>query len=295
MLSTNEENVHLEQEQELHQQAAETLGMGELMLEGGMEEGGATTAAASVSAALETRGKKVTPAASRRDSYAGSEAATAPGTGGSAGGKRRGRPRGWTDARIHQMLAYLERNLSAYRSVPVTEFYSGLCMALGYDLGECAEIQEKCEKMVKKFDNDTRRGDISWKWYGRMNQVFGGPALPPFGGLASGRPLDDDAASSSLDSGEEDEASEPVSRRPRGEDPFQDRLQHEKLLLKLKKLKSKTEMRHRDWETAMEKQAAAFEELKGKTAHAIARLEKSIVNAGYELDQADMLEPQAQL
>lgn len=257
--------------------------MGELLLEG--SEAGATAAA------LEPAGKKQTPAASRRDSL------EAPGTGSA---KRRGRPRGWTDARIHQMLTYLERNMSSYRSQPATEFYTGLCISLGYDLSEAAEIQEKCDKMVKKFENDTRRGDISWKWYGRLNQVFGGPALAPYGGLAV-RPLDDDAASSSLESGceegeESGEGGEPLRRRARGEDPFQDRLEHEKLLLKLKKLKSKTEMRQRDWEAAMDKQRNAFEELKTKTASAIGRLEKSIVNAGYELDQSDMLvEPQAQI
>lgn len=274
-----------EHQNALQQEAAEALAMGELMLEGSEE-------VAHLASRTEVSGKKQTPVASRRDSLAGSE--STPGQGGGSA-KRRGRPRGWTDARIHQMLAYLERNMVAYRSMPAAEFYAGLCMSLGYDMSEAAEIQDKCDKMIKKFENDTRRGDISWKWYARLNQVFGGPALAPYAGFG-GRLMDDDAASSSLDSAEEDETGEggePLRRRARGEDQYQDRLVHEKLLLKLKKLKSKTEMRHRDWEAAMEKQRAAYEELKNKTAASIARLEKSIVNAGYELEQSDMLvEPQ---
>lgn len=271
---TGQQPVH--HEEELTQEQAEALAMGELLLEGAGEE--------SVEFPASTGSKKRTPTASRRESLGGESLVS-----GSA--KRRGRPRGWTDARIHQMLTYLERNMTAYRSCTATEFYSGLCMTLGYDLSECHDIQEKCEKMVKKYENDTRRGDISWKWYPRMNQVFGGPPLAFPGGLT--RPLDDDAASSSLDSGDEEESAEGgenLRRRPRGEDPFQDRLEHEKLLLKLKKLKSKTEMRYREWDAHMDKQKAAFEELKGKTNAAIQRLEKSILNAGYELDQAEMLE-----
>lgn len=283
MLSTNPdmtlEQQHAQQEQVAQQQAVAGMPFGELILEESEETVG--------SGALEPVGKnKYTPAQSRRESL-GTESH------GTGSAKRRGRPRGWTDARIHQILAYLERNMVAYKTSSAPEFYTALCMTLGYDLSECQEIQDKCEKMVKKYENDTRRADVSWKWYARMNQVFGGPPLAPYGGLS--RPLDDDAASSSLDSADEDESpeGEPLRRRTRGEDPFQDRLEHEKLLLKLKKLKSKTEMRHRDWESAMEKQATAFEELKGKVTAGIARLEKAIVNAGYELDQAEMIiEPQ---
>lgn len=285
MLSTNPE-MTLEQQQQqarddavAQQQAVASMNFGELILEESEEP--------SVPAGIELVGKnKHTPAQSRRESLGGESLGT-------SSAKRRGRPRGWTDARIHQILTYLERNMVAYKTMSATEFYTGLCMTLGYDLSECQEIQDKCEKMVKKYENDTRRADVSWKWYARMNQVFGGPPLAPYGGLS--RPLDDDAASSSLDSADEEESAEgePLRRRARGEDPFQDRLEHEKLLLKLKKLKSKTEMRHRDWEAAMEKQAAAFEELKGKVTAGIARLEKAIVQAGYELDQTEMIhEPQ---
>lgn len=283
MLSTNPE-MTLEQQQQAQkesvaqQQALASMNFGELILEEGSEE-----------TVVEPVGKnKHTPAQSRRESLGTGTDSLGPGS-----AKRRGRPRGWTDARIHHILAYLERNMAAYKTISATEFYSGLCLNLGYDLNECQEIQDKCEKMVKKYENDTRRADVSWKWYARMNQVFGGPPLAPYGSLS--RPLDDDAASSSLDSADEEDSAEgePLRRRARGEDPFQDRLEHEKLLLKLKKLKSKTEMRHRDWEAAMEKQAAAFEELKGKVAAGIARLEKAIVHAGYELDQTEMIhEPQ---
>ncbi len=222
--------------------------------------------------------KHRTPAVSRRESF-GAEAASTP----ASSTKRRGRPRGWTDARIQAILQYLQLNMTGYKNSPTAEFYTALCLSLGYDLSEVQEVQDKCEKMIKKYESDTRRNDVSWKWYARMNQVFGGPPIPAFGF----RPVDDDAASSSMDSADEEfgEDGEPIPRRPRGEDPFQDRLEHEKLLLKLKKLKSKTEMRHREWEAGAAKQSAAFEELKTKTVSAIARLEKSIMNAGYELDQ----------
>lgn len=193
--------------------------------------------------------------------------------------KRRGRPRGWTDARIHTMLTYLERNMALWKEGNLYEFYGDLCSYLGLDPSEAVDIQEKCEKMIKKYESDRRRGDASWKWFGRLNQVFDGPAIPTYPSMHR---VDDDAASSSLDSLDEEEET--------GEKKvglFHDRLQHETLLLKLKRLKSKTEMRSRDFEAAAEKQRAAFEELKAKTANAIARLEKSIINAGYLLDQSE--------
>lgn len=300
MLSSNNTEMTVEEHEQLQaQQVSEHMAIGELLLESPAAESSVEAAGMMLdqvslvsAAAAMTSAMKETPQASRRESYGGSGSVTAPST-----GKRRGRPRGWTDARIHQILTYLERNMHAFKTVSPSEFYTSLCVNIGFDISESAEIQEKCDKMIKKYDNDTRRGDASWKWYARMNQVFGGPPLAGFAGLARGL-ADDDAASSSLDSDEAEEetvegdAEGEIRKRVRGEDPFHDRFEHEKLLLKLKKLKSKTEMRHRDWENAMEKQAAAFEELKTKTASAIARLEKSIVNAGYELDQNELLAQQ---
>lgn len=231
-------------------------------------------------------GGEVTPMGgfSRSSSHANMDSAS------SSAAKRRGRPRGWTDARIHNMLTYLERNMAAWKGGNLVEFYSDLCTYLQLDPSEAMDIHEKCEKMIKKYESDRRRGDASWKWFARLNQVFDGPAITGYN-LVAGRHPDDDAASSSMDSSDEDngeaELDSLLIKKPRGEDPFQDRLEHEKLLLKLKRLKSKTEMRHRDFEAAAAKQMAAFDELKGKTTHAIARLEKSIINAGYLLDQAE--------
>lgn len=200
---------------------------------------------------------------------------------GSSAAKRRGRPRGWTDARIHSMLTYLERNMALWKEGNLYEFYGDLCNFLGLDPSEAVDIQEKCEKMIKKYESDRRRGDASWKWFGRLNQVFDGPAIPTYPSMH--RSHDDDAASSSLDSLDEDDG----LMIEGAEKKFQERVTHETLLLKLKRLKSKTEMRCRDFEAAAEKQRNAFEELKAKTVNAIARLEKSIINAGYLLDQSE--------
>lgn len=262
-----------------HEKSVEFPGLeveGDLALEGEEEEESEETTV------LKRTHASRTPVVSHRDSFGGESLGSAT--------KRRGRPKGWTDAKIHAMLNYLERNMAAYKSTPHIEFYTSLCANLGFDMTEVAEIQDKAEKMVKKYENDTRRGDSSWKWYSRLNSVFGGP--PIYGGAGMSRHhADDDAASSSMESEDDDEllAGGEPKKRVRGEDPFLDRLEHEKLLLKLKKLKSKTEMRHREWEAAAQKQAQAFEELKAKTASSIARLEKSIVNAGYLLDQADII------
>jgi hypothetical protein len=265
MLGTTleEQQQHLQHEQQPLEQEA---GMG-MENELGLEEESPDTHPLKMAAAGE-----VTPAGlSRSASHLMMES-----VGSSA--KRRGRPRGWTDARIHTMLTYLERNMALWKEGNLYEFYGDLCSYLGLDPSEAVDIQEKCEKMIKKYESDRRRGDASWKWFGRLNQVFDGPAIPTYPSMHR---VDDDAASSSLDSlDEDDETGEKKS-------PFHDRLEHEKLLLKLKRLKSKTEMRCRDFEAAAEKQRAAFEELKAKTAHAIARLEKSIINAGYLLDQSE--------
>lgn len=269
MLS-NTENVH----DSTLQQAVVGMTVGEELLLEGQDS---LTEQQHIKAAMAGLTNTITPAASRRESF---------GSHGESTGKRRGRPRGWTDARIHAILSYLERNMLAYRTHPADDFYANLCMALNYDLNDAEEIRDKLEKMVKKYESDTRRGDGSWKWYARLNQVFDGPPMPVF---QLGRPLDDDAASSSIDSADEEESLDPEKKRVRGEDPFADRLEHEKLLLKLKKLKSKTEMRHREWEATMQKQAVTFEEMKAKTNAAIVRLEKSIVNAGYLLDQSEIL------
>ena len=103
--------------------------------------------------------------------------------------KRRGRPRGWTDARIRLMLAYLEENFAQFQTGKCGEFYTQLAIHLGDEVDQ-AEVREKLEKMVKQFDLSKRRQDHSWKWYRKMNQIFRGA-----GGLSGGPPGVDDSDS----------------------------------------------------------------------------------------------------
>lgn len=91
--------------------------------------------------------------------------------------KRRGRPRGWTDVRIHCMLAYLKEHFTQFQTGHYLDFYHGLAAHLGDDLDH-QEVREKLEKMVKHYENDKRRDAYDWKWYPKLNEIFKGPPLP---------------------------------------------------------------------------------------------------------------------
>lgn len=91
--------------------------------------------------------------------------------------KRRGRPRGWTDSRIALMLTFLERHFTEFQTGSYINFYANLATHLGDEVDH-AEVREKLEKMVKKYETDKRRGDYGWKWFRRMNEIFKGPSVP---------------------------------------------------------------------------------------------------------------------
>ena len=106
------------------------------------------------------------PQTPQRDSISQSESA-----------KRRGRPRGWTDIRIHGMLGYLKQHYPQFQTGHYLDFYHGLAAHLGDDLDH-GEVREKLEKMVKHYESDKRRGTYDWKWYGKLNEIFRGPPIP---------------------------------------------------------------------------------------------------------------------
>lgn len=114
--------------------------------------------------------------------------------------KRRGRPRGWTDARVRQMLSFLEANYNLFKN-DADHFYANLAASLGEDVDD-AEAREKLEKMLNHYENARRRNDYNWKWFRALNQVLKNPPIPDEAyGSASRYPEDTESLAEDDDDG----------------------------------------------------------------------------------------------
>lgn len=191
--------------------------------------------------------------------------------------KRRGRPRGWTDARIRLMLSYLEENFSQFQTGKCVEFYNNLAIHLGDEVDQL-EVREKLEKMVKQYEMSKRRQDNSWKWYRKMNQIFRGTTGSTGGGSLGD---EDDSLDCSLSESDEYDVLEKLPKLEDGtgedeENGDDDSTKFMRLKQKYSKLHLKYSHRYREAEIQLKKALSEVERLRGKSEALFSKLERDL-------------------